>query len=128
MIWHILFVLTVILTVVVVQTFVRLRRVGNLPARARAAILVALVAGSALGLWLGGCFFSYPVGENTRLIGFPGPVFILRLQADGNWKDYLRYAPLLVWAANTVFFVDMSLIVLLPILLWRGRSPTSSKR
>ena len=121
MIWHCVLIVVVVLSIADVYLFLRLRRGGSLTARLRRLLLITLLVAFVCGLWLGGYLFSYQLDQDTRFVGFPAPVLVLKHQADGGWRDYLRYAPLLVWTANIVFFVDVLMLLFLSILLRTGR-------
>lgn len=97
------------------------------------ALVGCLVAGFALGVWLG-FYFEYQPSPRLRIIGCPVPVvaFALEKSADGEerWTDFVTPAPLLFAASNVFLFSVVSVYpVWLVNTLWRfvrgrGKRPT----
>ena len=120
MLWNIFFALTCLSMLAAVLLVRRAWKQHPGPVLLRACLLCGV--GLLLGTWLGGPHFSYALSPEIRLVGFPCPVFVLRLEADGSWTDFLKYAPWIVWLSNVGLALSLSLLLAAGITLQSGSS------
>ena len=72
--------------------------------------MVLLLLGAVLGVKCS-FFFEYPVSDTKRIVSFPIPTGILRLEG-GHWVGYIVDLPWLIALMDVLLFLSVSVLPL----------------